>query len=439
MSTGYTRVTVATAHRNIEMLLPSQREIDTLMPEILHVAADGATGESPQALTLTPAGGSSLLGHQTLQDVGIGDGSVLRLDRRDEAVPTPLVYDLAEETEQLSPRVTDSWTIHPHRLVSAAVFTVLMLAGLQTLTDAVEPAAPGGWALTLSAGALVALASVPRRLLAWDAEFLTLSAAALALAHHWGLPEIPHAEWTVPAWLAAALLSWQICLHGWLAAGITTGTTAALAGLWWGGGELLEDTGRVAAVAGIGTVVLLGFAPRLALMLSGMNRLDDAIGEGARPHLGQAEAAFHNAHRGLAAAVVLCGVSAAVAAHGLLSGGLTAWTLPLAAVLTLLTALRSRSMPLAVERAALLTSAAVSTLLILHSIADHAPTWLLISAAVLLALTPLVLRLTGLPDHVAARLRLTARRFEVLATISLIPLLLGLFGLYAQLTSTFQD
>lgn len=439
MSTTYTRVTIIAKHRNIEMLLPSQREIDTLMPEILQIAADGVAGDHPRTLTLTPAGRTSLLGHQTLQQAGIADGAVLALDRRDEAVPTPLVYDLAEETEELSDTVADSWTFHPSRLVSTAVFTLLVLAGLLILLDAVAPESPGGWSLALSGAALLSLGAVPRARLPWDTELLTLSATTLVLAHRWGMPDLPHAEWIVPLWLAMALLCWQVSRRGWLASGITAATAATLAALWWGGGRLIADPGHVVAVAGIGTVVLLGFAPRLALMLSGMNQLDDAVSRGARPHLAQARAAFRDAHRGLAAAVTLCASSATIAVHGLLVQELSVWTLPLACVLTLLTALRARSMPLAVERAALLAAAAMSTLMITRGIAEHAPAWPLITAALLLATIPVMLRLTGLPEHVAARLRLTARRLEVLATISLVPLLLGTFGIYSQLSSTFQD
>ena len=81
-------------------------------------------------------------------------------------------------------------------------------------------------------------------------------------------------------------------------------------------------------------VVLLGLAPRLALTASGLNRLDDDVSQGDRPGVPRAHTAFTNAHAGLAADVILCAVSAAAAVYGLVAGGFTRWSLPLAILLT---------------------------------------------------------------------------------------------------------
>lgn len=270
-------------------------------------------------------------------------------------------------------------------------------------------------------------------------EFISLSTAALGLTYYWGLPDFAWSEWTVPAWLLAVLISWLTARRLWQSL-LTTGLAAsALLLLWWGAWQLFATHQQVVAVAGIGSVVLLGLAPRLALAASGMNRLDDDVAHGDRPSVPRARTAFIRAHAGLAAAVILCAVSAALAVHGLLDGGFNRWTLPLAILLAVLTALRARSMPLAVERAALLASASISSILILLALTDQLPDWILMTVPVVLALLPVLLRIITVSAHHRAQLRIYARRLEGLATLALLPLLIGLFGIYSQLTNTFQD
>lgn len=439
MSTGYTRVTITAQRRNAEMLLPSQREIAALIPEVLKTIGASPDDDGPQMLTLTPVGGPSLLPHQSLRTAGLRDGAILSLDRLDEAVPQPLVYDLAEEAERDTDEHPDTWRIDGFRLISTALFSLFLMAALVSTVQVVQPEVASWWSLAVSAAGLIGLGAVPHRQLRWDAELLGVSVAALAISYWWGLPEIPWSEWTLAIWLALAILAWHIGRRQWQAALLTGATAVVLAGLWGGSFQVFPEHDRVTAIAGIGTAVLIGIVPRMALTLSGMTALDDAASRGERPPVASAERAFRNAHYGLAGAVALCAVSLTVAVHGLISFEINVWTLPLTLALILLTALRARSMPLAIERAVLLVSAAAGTVILTMATAENIPAWLLITLPLVLAVIPLLLRLWSLPEHIAAQLRLNARRLEALAALSLIPLLLGLFGLYAQLTGTFQD
>lgn len=439
MSTSYVRVTITSERRNVEMLLPAERQVAELMPEILQACGRASPDQPPQALSLTPVGSATLRTHQSLDDAGVGNGAILALDRRDEAVPRPVIYDLAEETEGMEAPTSSALRVDLNRLVTTAVFVLFGLLGAVLATNVFDAAEPAWWSLSLAAAALAALAIIPLRLLTWDAEFISLSTAALGLTYYWGLPEFPWSEWTVPAWLLAVLISWLSARRLWQSL-LTTGLAAsALLLLWWGAWQLFATHQQVVAVAGIGSVVLLGLAPRLALAASGMNRLDDDVAHGDRPSVPAAQTAFVRAHAGLAAAVILCAVSAALAVHGLLDGGFNRWTLPLAILIAVLTALRARSMPLAVERAALLASASVSSILILLALTDHLPDWILVTVPVVLALLPVLLRVITVSAHHRAQLRIYARRLEGLATLALLPLLIGLFGIYSQLMNTFQD
>lgn len=438
MSTGYIRVTITSERRNVEMLLPGERQVAAMMPEILDACGRSSAAETPQALALTPLGSSTLRPHQTLEDAGVDHGAVLSLDRRDEAVPRPVIYDLAEETEQLSAPINAELTVDLRRLSSTAVFVLFSLLALLVATDVFDAATRSWWSLAAAGISLVALAVMPRRVLDWDVELLGLSGAALALTYYWGLAPFPWSEWTIPGWLVAVGLSWLAARRLWLSLVTTALAALALAVLWWGSFQLIGTHREVVAVAGIGSVVLLGLAPRLALTASGMHRLDDDVASGERPSVPRARTAFVNAHTGLSAAVVLCAISAAVAVHGLVQGGYDRWTLPLAMLVAVLTAIRARSMPLALERAALITSASISTIVILRAVSEQVPGWLLLLVPVLLALIPAMLRLLTVPAHHGAQLRIYARRLEGLATLALVPLLVGLFGLYSQLIDTFQ-
>lgn len=439
MSTGYTRVTVASDHRNVEMLLPSSREVAALIPDVLATMGGPLGSGSPQTLTLTPTAGPSLLPHQSLRAAGVRDGAVLALDRLDETVPQPVVYDLAEETEHHHDEYPDVLRIDGSRLLSVAMFAVFLLAGLVLAEHAMQPEVPAWWSLGLAGAALLALAVVPHQALRWDAELVTVSAAALGLSYSWGLPELPWDEWLPAIWVAVTLTAWHLSRRQWQVALHLAVTAATLTALWWGGQQIFGDHDRVTAVAGIGTVFLLGVVPRLALTLSGLTTLDDATARGRRSTRHQAAAAFRSAHFGLAGTVVLCAISLGAAIHGLILQGLTPWTLPLAIALIVLTALRARNMPLALERAALLVAAAIGLGLLLRGLSDVIPTPLLVIGPLLLAAVPLALRLWSIPEHTAAQLRLNARRLESLATLTLLPLLIGLFGIYSQLTGTFQD
>lgn len=437
MSTTYVRVTITGEHRNGEMLLPTDRQVAELMPEILQICGSAGHDRTPQALTLTPMGSATLRPHQTLEDAGVGNGSVLSLDRRDEAVPRPVVFDLAEETEQLSSPQTSSLSLDLTRMISTSVFVLFSLLALSMATSIFDAQDRSSWGLALSAAALVATALLPRRILIWDVELLVLSGAALGLAVYWGPPVFPGAEWTVPIWLLAALSAWSASRRLWLSVLAILVTAAVLTLLWWGSGQVFQREQEVVAVAGVGSAVLLGLSPRTALTASGMNRLDDGIAHGDRPSVPAARSAFISAHTSLTAAVLLCAMSLALAVHGLVSEGAHAWTLPLAILLTALTALRARTMPMALERAALITSAAASTIFIVQATAMHLPPWLLILLPIVLALVPVVLRLRTVSAHHHARLRIIARRLEGLSTLALLPLLIGLFGLYSRLIDTF--
>lgn len=439
MSEDYTRVTLAGERRNVEMLLPSQRAIGELVPEVLELMGPDHGTDAPGALTLTPLGSASLSAQQTLADAGVSDGAVLALDRRDESVPAPVVYDLAEDVATQPRSTHDTWILDAGRLTGGTLTTITVTAALVLAVTTFDPSQPGWWTLGVAAGLLVILAAVPQSVLNCDVELITPSGIAVALAVFWGLPEGLSTVWIVSGWIVAALSARLCSRRSWQGLVITTATAAVLGLLWWAGPVLVEQELTAAGIAAVGTALLLGLVPRLALTLSGMNTIDDAITTGRRPSTTAAASALRGAHAGLAAAVLLLALSAVLSVQRLLSEGLEVWSGFLAGALVLLTGLRARSMPLAVERAALVGAATLGAVLMLGAAGAAVPGWLPPALLVVLAAGVLGLRTITVADHVAARLRVTARRLETLSTITLIPLLIGISGLFSQLAGTFQD
>ena len=445
MTGSYARVTIAADQRNVEMLLPSDRAVGELIPEILQICAppaprqDAQSLHHPKALGLTPMGAATLGPGESLDEAGVGNGAILTLDPRDEAVPRPVIYDVTEETERLSVPGTSTVQVDLNRLLSTTVFVLFGVTTLVVTTQVFDVSTPSWWSLVVSALALAALGVIPHRVFAWDLELLGLSAASLGLTYYWEPPDFSWSEWSAAGWLLLALAAWLGSRRLVWSLLVTASAAAILIGLWWGSWQLFSTDDQVTAAAGIGSVVLLGLAPRLALTASGLNRLDDDVTHGDRPGVPRAHTAFTNAHAGLAAAVILCAASAAAAVYGLVAAGFTRWSVPLAILLTVLTAVRARSMPLAVERTALVAAASVGAILILQALAGELPAWVLITVPALLALMPALLRMVNIPSHQHAKLRIYARRIEALATLALVPLLVGLFGVYSQLLATFQE
>lgn len=439
MSGRYARVTVLGEARNLEMLLPTSRPVGELLPSIVELMADEPNGMDPAELTVTPIGAASLTVQQSLQSAGVRDGALLSLDRRDEVAPSPVVYDLAEETADRTTALGDRWQLDGRRLIAVALTTLFFTAAVLGVADQLPWAQPYWWTLAAAVGLIAVMAVIPQRLLATDLELLCPSAVLAAVTVLRELSPRLDSVWLVPGWLALALIGLALSHRHWRGTLTVAVTASLLGGLWWACSAVFGPGQHTAGVAGVGTVLLLGLVPRLTLTLSGLTSLDDRLAQDTTPRTPHVHTAIRQAHRGMAGAILLLGLSGFLAVHEILTVGTNAWALGLAGVITVLMAVRARSMPWPLERAALLTAAAGGALTALVVHGDRMPFWFWSGLLVVLGLVTLGLRLLTVPAHVAARLRITGRRLETLATLALIPLLVGSFDLYTQLVTTFQD
>jgi hypothetical protein len=203
-----------------------------------------------------------------------------------------------------------------------------------------------------------------------------------------------------------------------------------------GAGSAVEQA-KAGSVLAVVSVIVLGLLPRLALMASGLSGLDDRRSGGASVSRYQVAAALTATHRGLALATVTLAVSA-VAAGVFALRAPTKWTVLLAVVTTLVLALRARAFPLVAEVVVLLGAAAVLGVRLVVAWWDRSgdasgP----LAVLALSAVVPLVVLAVQPAEHVRVRLRRFGDTLESIGVIALLPLAIGVFGVYGRLLDTF--
>jgi type VII secretion integral membrane protein EccD len=441
MAHAFTRVTLIGTRRHLDLLLPSDRPVGGLMPQVLDLLQDEPSEDVAAKLLVGPDG-APLDAAGTLDDAGVTDGSSLLLCDAAEAPPAAVVYDVTDLVVDGSPEVRGRWTAGLAS-VTAVVLTALGLwAGAELLLEAY--AADSAWwimcalgAVLLGAGTLAGAASRLR----------TVGIALLAAGWICAFAGFVHRDDGLPV---AALLTAVLTIVLFLAIGIVADrrramtsaaiTLATVSLVWVAATVLAPDPPKAAALATLAGVLVLGLMPKIALSSSGLATLDDQRAKGDTIARTDALDAIAAAHATLSLGSVIAATSIGT---GLWIIGTDAstqpWTLPLLAALIVATALRARAFPLAAERIALYAASAVGlAALALGALRflPHQP-WLVgvvvlligVVSAVSLAVTP--------ADHVAARGRQQAKRLETLAILVSVPLTVGMFGVFAQLLESF--
>ncbi len=302
------RVTLAGARRRIDLVLPADEPVGLLLPEVVGMV-DHRPVEDSRGYQISTLDGTVLDPASSLRAAGIPDGALLRVDPIAEAPPAAIVHDVSDEVgDDLASRpgrwgdAPRAWTATTTCLIAATVAAVVagprlgpvpvgLLAGTVALTGLFA-----GLAGRRSVGVAV-----------------LLSGAAMVAT-------------TVPGWTDDQVLRWTLWTIvvgcALLAVGVLTGNRRA--GLL-GGGTLLVlvaawsvplllgvAAGRVAAALAVVSVGLLGLLPRLAMIASGLTRLDDRHSNDEPVSRVSVTSAVDAAHRGLAVATLAVAVSAAL-------------------------------------------------------------------------------------------------------------------------------
>lgn len=429
-----TRVTLVGPRRRADLVLPSDEPLGTLLPEIVAMVGMGPAGE-PRGYQLSMLGGRVLEPTANLRGAGVTDGTQLRVDPLTEAPPAAIVHDVSDEMSDDLGRRRGRWGEEPRRwtataTVAASALLAALLAGphLPVVVLAVIGA------VMLVAGTTVAMFAV-----------VPPGVAVLLAGTTMLLTTVP--AWTVSGTGRAELAVLCVALTI-VALGLATGNRRAgvfgatallvLLGAWAALLEVGLPAARTAAVMGIVSIALLGLLPRLAMIASGLTKLDDRQTDELPVARVAVDAAVDSAHRALALACVATAVSGAVAGW-LLAQASDGWALALACLVAVALFLRLRAYPLTIEVVALVAAAlAVATGLVTHGTQSEPDLWWG-GAGVALAAAALGVVVLGYrpPAYIRARARHLADRLEGLAVVALVPVAVGVFDVYSRLLDTF--
>ena len=440
--TIYTRLTVAGSARRAEVAVPSRQPVGAAIPRLRDLPAETA-GTVARPLAVIAPDGEQIDIALTPQQLDLADGTLVRLVRLDAAPPPPVVIDVTDAAADAHDARPDRWddrartiaggtgiaaafaiagwlspwsspTLAAFALLGAAVVlaaiaTGLGLGGLRRLSTCVSAAA-AGLALPVGSATAGALASGPSALLAGIAAALA-TASTVALL---GVGVAHRRRGAASGGALGAVLS--SLLLGLLLAGVDAVAASTI-------------TGVVAAFA-------TGPLPWIALSSAGLTDLDQRAADGAPPARPRAFAAIDEAYAALtwsvAAVASVLGVTGVALA---LSG--TIWTELLALAFFLVAALRTRAFPLRWQgwllwAAAGVIAAAALTVLLVGGLG-----WVGAGVAVVVAALVATMVLVRPLPRVRARLRGLGNIVETLAVVSLIPLLVGALGIYAELLGMF--
>ncbi|ALG06475.1 EsaB/YukD family protein [Kibdelosporangium phytohabitans] len=429
-----TRLTLAAPRRRIDLVLPSEAPLGELLPEIVRLLGYRPV-DGPQVYRMSLLDGRVVEPHQSLRAAGVSDGALVRVDRISEAPMPPVVHDVTDEVADDLESRSGRWGDPARRWTTTAIITGA--ASYTTALALLAVPAP----IPVIVGALVLVAGTVLGLTGGRAAGTAVVLAGAAVV-----------ATALPSWLDA----WPSRWFGWLLllgvtvlaigaannrlrAGATgAGTLIGLLGLWGALRAFDVPEVRSAALLAVACTVLLGLLPRLALIASGLTRLDDQHFGGTAAARGSVTAALDSAHRGLALAVVF--VAGGIAVSGWILGHSgDGWAVALACAMAVATWLRARTYPLTAEVAALNAAPLVVAAGLLGEWTRTGPDllWLVLLLAGLIIGTGFLALSYRPSPHLRARARQLADHLEGITVVATVPIAVGVFEVYETLLAKF--
>ncbi|WP_431913188.1 type VII secretion integral membrane protein EccD [Micromonospora carbonacea] len=433
MATRFTRVTVVAGGRSLDISLPAARPVLEFVPQVCELLSLAPEAAGRWKLSTVGAGG--LDPRRSLDEAGIIDADTLYLTPPEQAPLPPLVDDVVDEAQAILDGDGSEWHGAARMTGCAALAGVVVLALTYALTTTPLPAAAAFAALATVA----ALAVLTGRLVGAAGGTLLIASAVPA----WlvaGAALARAAGWPEPAWFSAGALGagigatllvlagerWYAGAAGGLAVTVLGGLGTALlaAGL---------DPRRVAAVGAVVVVFAVGLAPQLALSSAGLVDLLRRQEESQWVGRLLVAAAVRRGQSVLSGAVVGVALAATAACVVLLTGPAGVGVL-LGGVLGLVFALRSRVftrlgqvLPMLVPPVVAATVAVIGAGRLVGG--DEVVTaWSAVVGALAVAAAVLWAGRPRLGEVGAARVRQLFDLVEVAAVVSLVPLVIAVFG-----------
>jgi type VII secretion integral membrane protein EccD len=433
----FTRLTVIGSARKADLVVPNDEAVSGLMPRLMELLEE-PTSSVVRPLTLVRATGEQLDVGLTIADQQVSDGELLRLVRSDDAPPPPEVADVTDVLGESMRDRAGLWSTFARELTGAVAIGVLSCAAATQL-----PARPVAFVVAVLALS-VAAAILGRAAMRWLCIALTAAALGVAAATVWSFStELGLA----PGLRFAAAVSGFAAL-GWICLGIGHGQGLRSRPAWLGSlvgvpisalplimvalGSAAEQAAAV--TAGV-AVVVCGVLPRLALAASGLTGLDDQVVEGHPRRRDDVSLTVNEAYRLLSWMTFAIAIPIAVTSAVLLASK-DLWTVAVGLAVIIVSALRTRAFPLAVQQIALWFAVLVGMLagvLGQSRLSEPLVAVILIAIAVLVV----IMVLARPAAHQRAFLRRVGNAFEAVVVIALIPLLLGMFGIFSDLLRAF--
>jgi len=433
----FTRLTVIGSARKADLVVPNDEAVSGLMPRLMELLEE-PTSSVVRPLTLVRATGEQLDVGLTIADQQVSDGELLRLVRSDDAPPPPEVADVTDVLGESMRDRAGLWSTFARELTGAVAIGVLSCAAATQL-----PARPVAFVVAVLALS-VAAAILGRAAMRWLCIALTAAALGVAAATVWSFST----ELGLPPGLRFAAAVSGFAALGWICLGIGHGQGLRSRPAWLGSlvgvpisalplimvalGSAAEQAAAVTAAV---AVVVCGVLPRLALAASGLTGLDDQVVEGHPRRRDDVSLTVNEAYRLLSWVTFAIAIPIAVTSAVLLASK-DLWTVAVGLAVIIVSALRTRAFPLAVQQVALWFAVLVGLLagvLGQSRLSEPLVAVILIAIAVLVV----IMVLARPAAHQRAFLRRVGNAFEAVVVIALIPLLLGMFGIFSDLLRAF--
>jgi type VII secretion integral membrane protein EccD len=207
--TAYSRVTVVSGARKVDLALPSALPVADVVPQVLRYCIPDGDEHRPTAFTLARLGGLPLSLNQTLAEAGVLDGEVLELRGEGAVVRPALVEDVRDALEDSVDAAGGWWT--PRTTLTFSLLSGAVVLALLAFVQYQFPELIGGSSDARLVSAFTALA-VSFGLMVWAAAFnhgwvaQVLAAVAMAWAFLSG----------TEVGLAAELDPFVVLLLGWV-------------------------------------------------------------------------------------------------------------------------------------------------------------------------------------------------------------------------------
>jgi len=437
----------------IDLALPSDIAVANLLPMLLNMAGESSAdgGSKHGGWCLATLGGDALDPDRSLSSLGVVDGDLLQIRRRNDNPPPPLFDDVVEAIAEAAPGSYRPWTEHTARTLG------LIAAGLALLASAIGLLRAGALAgAGLGAGALAGVTAlivliagvVTARVYGETSAGVVVAAGSLPLGFVGGLYIVPGGVAPGPQaehFLLACTLTLVLAVASiaMLGAGITpfvaSATAAALGALTFLIAILVHRPGAGIA-AGAAAVALGGISalPRLTIHLSRLpmpqvpSSTKDLREDPGLPDYAAIESRVGVAHEYLTGMIVGCGAVAAIGAVVAAAGGVLG--IVFGAVVAAVLLLRARSYANGNQAIALLVSGMVAVGGLMAGLLATArqPGAVLAGSVGLLVLAILAL-VTGVVvprRRFSPVLRRSVDVVEAVLIASVLPLALGVLDLY---------